>query len=143
MKKIKILIWLVSFIMAFVACDEYGDLENVMVSKEPVNNPTPVWMVTGTETELPPEGGTLTFDVQCSDSWTVACPAWCTWEKAQDDTKAIVTAPANNTGTARSGSVTFSTQGKESKEFVVTQQPQTNQQVDDVPGPDDNVPPNR
>ena len=50
--------------LALLACDEYGDVENVIVSREPTRQIfTPALTVSIDKTELEAEGGSLTLTV--------------------------------------------------------------------------------
>ena len=57
--------------VALSACNEYGDLENVMVSRESIRQIfIPALAVTPNTTELEAKGGSLTLAVSSNTAWT-------------------------------------------------------------------------
>lgn len=125
---------------ALSACGEYGDLENVVVSKE-LKTPerfTPTLAVTVDATVFESNGGSLTFTVNSNTAWTVEAPAWCTCDPAVGNGNGVVTlnAAENAETTVRTGQVTVRADGVEPQIFTITQKGRN-----DVPSAGDNPPP--
>lgn len=126
--------------LALSACNEYGELENVVVSKE-LRTPeqfTPTLAVTVDATVFESNGGSLTFTVNSNTAWTVEAPAWCTCDPAAGNGNGMVTlnAAENAETTVRTGQVIVSAEGVASQSFTITQKGRS-----DVPSAGDNPPP--
>ena len=137
----KVYIYSVLLTLALSACAEEGDVENVIVSREPTRPVfTPALAVSPDRTELEAEGGSLTLTVTSNTAWTVAVPAWCTCSQASGSGNGVVTISATeNPETAvRTGEVAVTADGVTPQQFTITQKPKP---VSDIPSPGDNIPP--
>ena len=126
--------------LALSACGEYGELENVMVSKE-LKTPerfTPTLAVIVDATVFESSGGSLTFTVNSNTAWSVEVPTWCTCDPAAGTGNGAVTlhATENPETVERTGQVTVRADGVEPQTFTITQKGRS-----DLPSAGDNPPP--
>jgi hypothetical protein len=125
--------------VALSACNEYGDLENVMVSRESIRQIfIPALAVTPNTTELEAKGGSLTLTVTSNTAWTVEVPAWCSCSPSVGEGNGVVTinATENQETTERTGQVTITANGVTPQSFTIRQKGRS-----DIPSSGDNLPP--
>ena len=137
----KVYVYSILLTLALLACDEYGDVENVIVSREPTRQIfTPALTVSIDKTELEAEGGSLTLTVTSNTKWVVYVSEWCTCNPSSGSGNGVVTISATeNPETAvRTGEVAVTADGVAPQQFTITQKPKP---VSDIPSPGDNIPP--
>ena len=137
----KVYVYSILLTLALLACDEYGDVENVIVSREPTRQIfTPALTVSIDKTELEAEGGSLTLTVTSNTKWVVYVSEWCTCSLSSGSGNGVVTISATeNPETAvRTGEVAVTADGVAPQQFTITQK---SKPISDIPSPGDNIPP--
>jgi flagellar biosynthesis/type III secretory pathway M-ring protein FliF/YscJ len=128
-------------VMILTACSESGDVEDIIISKEKIENTSSVLQVDVASLGFEALGGSKEFRITSNTGWRITAPDWCVLSATTGSDNAVITVTAdeNTTAEQRSGSIVVTGVGASPVTIIVNQDEQKNVQT--IPGAGDNVPP--